>query len=136
MITLQAREGQAVVASIAPVVMTFSRTEQPAGVTRTLTLLEDGTTELREGDSADALVVGHAALATVSAWRSLSSSPALDVFEKAIIPADDSPRAGCSYALEIAEERYEWVGKLENPRADRVWSMLRGLWSTVAGTPP
>jgi uncharacterized Zn finger protein (UPF0148 family) len=126
------RQSHAVVERRASVVLSLTRTDRSASGTRTLLLLADGTTELRAGDETDALlVVGHAARATVSAWKSLAASPTLAALADAPAPNDDD----CQYDLRIADARHLWSGKPNAPAATRVFSMLVGLWGTVAQTP-
>ncbi|MBK7401351.1 MAG: hypothetical protein IPJ34_35130 [Myxococcales bacterium] len=113
-------------------ILSLSRLE-PASVAggQTLLLLEDGRMELRAIEGDVILVTGHASRATVSAWRSLVASRALEAFTGATGDASEGRR----YDLELAGSKHSWTGTPTAPSATRIWSMLTGLWGMVAETP-
>jgi hypothetical protein len=86
------------------VVMSVSRVSD--GTTRTVVLLDDGTTELRVNGSPE--VVGSMPRAVVRTWSSMR------------IPKH------------FENENGEWKG---GRPAERVYSMVSGVWGTVASTP-
>lgn len=110
-------------------ILSLSRLESASG--QTLLLLEDGRMELRAIEGDVILVTGHASRATVSAWRSLVASRALEAFTGA---TGDAPE-GRRYDLELAGSKHSWTGTPTAPSAARIWSMLTGLWGMVAETP-
>lgn len=114
-------------------VLSLSRIESASNgvVGQTLLLLEDGRMELRAIDGDAILVTGHASRATVSAWRSLVASRALEAFTGA---TGDAPE-GRRYDLELAGSKHSWTGTPTAPSTTRIWSMLTGLWGMVAETP-
>lgn len=134
MIVIEASEGCEATGRRANVLVEISRTDEVSMVCRTVTLREDGTTELlADGDEAAVLVVGHAARATVSAWRSLVASPAFATFERVTVGA---PNVGTlRYGLRLDGALHSWRGKPADPAAARVWSMMTGLWGMVEPTP-
>ena len=114
----------------ASILLSLTRIESTTRARRTLILREDGTTELRAGDRGEELLVkGHAARATVSSWHTLRRSRALEGLQ------GPSASASCEYELHIDDARHAWSGVPSAPDAARVWSMLAGLWRTVAQTP-
>ncbi len=113
-------------------VLSLSRSEPEA--TQTLRLLEDGTMELRaEGETV--LVTGHASRATVSAWRSLVASRALDAFTSGTPDDRGAEPVGRRYDLDLGGTKHSWTGTPTAPSTTRIWSMLTGLWGLVAETP-
>ncbi len=132
MIVIDANEGGAVTDRRANVVVAISRTDEASMASRTVVLREDGTIELLSGEDEEAvLVVGHAARATVSAWRSLAASPALATFDRATTEAVGTPL----YAIRLDGAVHSFRGKPVAPAAARVWSMMTGLWGMVEQTP-